>query len=87
MGIRPHKIDLTTSIGDGIQAEIYSVERDGIDFLISIKVADEIYKTRFKEQKSFKIGEEVWVKFNLEGACLFNRKNKLIKVLEGKNGK
>lgn len=87
IGIRPHKIDLTTSIGDGIQAEIYSVERDGIDFLISIRVADGIYKTRFNERKSFKIGEKVWVKFNLKGACLFDRKNKLIKVLEGKNGK
>jgi len=87
MGIRPHKIDITVSDEDGIRAEIYSVERDGIDFLISIKIADGIYKTRFKEQKSFKIGEKVWVKFNLEGACLFNRKNKLIKVLEGKNGK
>jgi multiple sugar transport system ATP-binding protein len=83
LGIRPHKINIDTSISEAIKAEIFSVERDGIDFLVSIKIGDGVYKTRFKEKIFFNIGEKVGVKFDLEGACFFSQNDKLIKVLEG----
>ena len=87
LGVRPTKINIRPDDGDGLRAEVYSVERLGLRFVVSLRVDDRVFKAASEELDSFiQVGEQVRMLLNLDGACIFDEKDELITVLEGANG-
>ena len=87
LGIRPSRLKLVprNSMGS-IKTVIYSIEKSGMDTIVSLEFSSGIYKTRFKGKKAFTINKEEWVQLDLSEACIFDQENKLIQVLGRRNG-
>ena len=87
LGVRPSRLKLVprNSMGS-IKTVIYSIEKSGMDTIVSLEFGSGIYKTRFKGKKAFTINTEEWVQLDLSGACIFDQENKLIQVLGRGNG-
>ena len=87
LGIRPSRLKLVprNSMGS-IKTVIYSIEKSGMDTIVSLEFGSGIYKTRFKGKKAFTINKEEWVQLDLSEACIFDQENKLIQVLGRRNG-
>jgi ABC-type sugar transport system ATPase subunit len=82
LGIRPNNISISTDNGTGkIQGTVYSIEKYGVSTVVAMKVSEKIIKAIFRGRTQYKIGEKVYIYFDLNGACLFNIDKKLIQVL------
>ncbi len=87
LGVRPSRLKLVPRNNMGsIKTVIYSIEKSGMDTIVSLEFGSGIYKTRFKGKKAFTINKEEWVQLDLSGACIFDQENKLIQVLGRRNG-
>ena len=82
MGVRSSKIHLASSSGNNrINAEVYSYGKHGMNTVVSMKIGDEIFKTEFKGNQKFEIGQKIYIQLDLSSACIFNEKKELIRVL------
>ncbi len=87
VGFRPNKIDIVSeSTPYSIKTEVYSIERYGVNTVISFKINKDIIKAKFVTEKDLKIKDKVSIKLNLENACIFNNNKDLIEVLGDNNG-
>jgi len=87
LGVRSSKIGLALpSNKRGIDAEVYSCGKHGMNTVVSMKVGEEILKTEFKGHQSFNIGQMIRIYIDLENACIFHESGKLIRVLGERNG-
>jgi len=84
LGIRPNKILIDEESKENINAEVYSIEKYGVNTIVSLKISDLIIKIKYKGRADFKIGEVVKVTIDLNDSCLFGEDNKLIQTL-GRN--
>jgi len=87
LGVRSSKIGLVSSSNKrGIEAEVYSCGKHGMNTVVSMKVGEEIFKTEFKGHQSYDIGQMIRIRMDLEGTCIFDESGKLIRVLGDRNG-
>jgi len=73
-GIRPEHIILNSE-KKSMKAEIYMVEHLGREILVTMKRDDLLLKVLSVPPFEFKIGDEIWIDFNLEKILLFDEKN------------
>jgi ABC-type sugar transport system ATPase subunit len=83
LGIRPSRIRLGTESENNAKVEVYSSGKHGMNTVVAFRMGEGIYKTELKESVRFMIGESIPIKLELKGACVFNEKRELMKVLEG----
>ena len=82
MGVRSSKIHLaSSSSSSSIKAEVYSCGKHGMNTVVSMKIGDEIFKTEFKGNQKFEIGQKIFIQLDLSSACIFNEEKELIRVL------
>jgi multiple sugar transport system ATP-binding protein len=82
LGIRSSKIRLaSTSRNNTLSAEVYSCGKHGMNTVVSMKVGEEIFKTEFRGNQRFEIGQKISIQLDLAGACVFNEDKELIRVL------
>jgi ABC-type sugar transport system ATPase subunit len=86
LGIRSAKVQLASSSTASLEAEVYSCGKRGMNTVVSMRVGEDMFKTEFKGQQKFDIGENIPIRFDLSRACLFNNDNRLMRVLGEKNG-
>lgn len=53
-------------------AEVYIVEPLGPETLINVKVSDVVIKIRYPGEISFKPGEKIWIKFDINKLHIFD---------------
>jgi len=82
LGIRSSKIRLAATSGNNtLSAEVYSCGKHGMNTVVSMKVGEEIFKTEFRGNQRFEIGQKISIQLDLAGACIFNEDRELIRVL------
>lgn len=87
LGVRPNKIHLGPYDEEAVGAEVYSVERLGLRFVVSLKLAERIYKAVSETLPPFiQVGQQVGISLDLKGACLFTEQGDLAAKLEGADG-
>jgi multiple sugar transport system ATP-binding protein len=86
LGIRASKIHLASTTGGSFPAEVYSSGRHGMNTVISMKLSNEIFKTEFRGHQEFEIGQNIAVQFDLSGACVFDERGTLMRVLGANDG-
>jgi len=74
LGIRPEHIILNSE-KKNMKAEIYMVEHSGREILVTMKRDDLLLKVLTVPPFEFKIGDKIWIDFNLEKILLFDEKN------------
>lgn len=74
LGIRPEHIILNSE-KKNMKAEIYMVEHSGREILVTMKRDDLLLKVLIVPPFEFKIGDKIWIDFNLEKILLFDEKN------------
>ncbi|MGQ9676169.1 MAG: ABC transporter ATP-binding protein [Chloroflexota bacterium] len=84
LGIRPFRISLSSSYDSSIAAEVYASERHGMNTVATLTIDGQMLKMKSKGRASFKIGERIPLRFDLDGACIFDEQGSLVRVI-GKN--
>jgi ABC-type sugar transport system ATPase subunit len=86
LGVRSSRVHLDTTRRASFKAEVYSCGKRGMNTVVSMKIGEDIFKTEFKGQRKFDIGEKIPIRIDLSHACVFDKNNRLMKVLGAENG-
>lgn len=75
LGIRPENMTLTSQEENTVKGEIYVVEPLGRDKLVNVKIGNSKIKIIAPQNYKGNMGDEVFVKFDLENIHLFDKKD------------
>jgi len=76
LGIRPDNVIVSKERKEGLvtKATVYVVEPLGSETIIDLAIGDNIIKARTLEAVDLKMGDEVWVGFDMERLHIFDKK-------------
>jgi ABC-type sugar transport system ATPase subunit len=83
LGVRPSKFVLSSPSERDGEAEVYSSGKHGMNTVVTLRTDGVTVKTELVETAKFVIGQKISIRIDLQGACLFDRNQRLLDVLEG----
>ncbi len=76
LGVRPENISIHRrgALDSHIKGEVYVIEPLGSDIVVNLRVGDALFKIRAPPDFRAKVGEELWISFNLDKIHIFDKK-------------